>query len=88
MSDRELHRAVARATGEFVETIQKLGFRLEGDELRDEPGPLVLDWDRGEAASLSDLLSEDDWPGRVSPLFSYDGELEDEFAEEYDCAAA
>jgi hypothetical protein len=84
MSDRELHRALARATGEFVETIQRLGFRLEGEELRDEPGPQVLDWDRGECASLSEVLSDDDWPGRVSPLPSHD----EEFDEEYACAAA
>ena len=84
MSDRELHRAVARATGEFVETIQKLGFRLEGDELRDEPGPLVLDWDSAEPAYLEEVVDEDDWPGRSTTLPSYD----EEFDEEYSGAAA
>jgi len=84
MSERELHRAVARATGEFVETIQNLGFRLEGDEVRDEPGPQVLDWESGEPGYLNDVLSDDDWPGPSDPLPSYDEDFEEEVA----CAAA
>ena len=37
MKDRELDRAVAKATGESVRTIQKMGFSLV------EPVPFVLD---------------------------------------------
>ena len=37
MKDRELNRAVAKATGESVRTIQKMGFSLI------EPVPFVLD---------------------------------------------
>ena len=88
MSDRELHRAVARATGEFVETIQRLGFRLQGGAIQDDPGPQMLDWDRGTPARLSDVLADEDWPGRVSPVASHDEGVEDAFDEEYYCAAA
>jgi len=37
VKDRELNRAVAKATGESVRTIQKMGFSLI------EPVPFVLD---------------------------------------------
>lgn len=37
MKDRELNRAVAKATGESVRTIQQMGFSLI------EPVPFVLD---------------------------------------------
>ena len=37
MKDRELNRAVAKASGESVRTIQKMGFSLI------EPVPFVLD---------------------------------------------
>lgn len=51
MTQQQLNREVARATGESVETIQRLGFYLEGVDLDSfEPdgidrGPQVLDWD-------------------------------------------
>lgn len=49
MTSRELNRAVARATGETVDTIARLGFSplaLEPaeDDLPERP-PLVVDWD-------------------------------------------
>ena len=51
MTQQQLNREVARATGESVETIQRLGFYLEGVDIdsadRDgmDQGPQVLDWD-------------------------------------------
>lgn len=56
MNQNELNRAVARATGESVETIKRLGFLLsEPDEEfvdadAEELGPQVLDWDAVEQA--------------------------------------
>ena len=54
MNQSELNRAVARATGETVSTIKRLGFLLadvdsqaEADE-SDEVGPHILDWDEIE----------------------------------------
>lgn len=50
MKQADLDRAVARATGETVSTIRRLGFllaepadRLDPDS--DEHGPNVIDWD-------------------------------------------
>ncbi len=51
MTQAEVDRAVARATGESVRTIQRLGFLIADpdSELTDpddeELGPYVLDWD-------------------------------------------
>jgi hypothetical protein len=51
MTQRELNRAVARATGETVETIQRVGFLLADPVVDranpddDQFGPYVLDWD-------------------------------------------
>lgn len=50
MKQAELDRAVARATGETVSTIKRLGFLLadptnNSDLDADEPGPYVIDWD-------------------------------------------
>jgi len=87
MSRGDLNRALARATGEYVTTFDALGFHLIGDSPT-EDGPLVMDWDAKQPARLEDVVSDDDWPGRVSPLPSHDEELEDEFDEEYACAAA
>jgi hypothetical protein len=87
MSERDLSRAVAKATGESVESVQRLGFQLVGAHGPEEDlGPLVLDWDVRRPAYLSQVLSEDDWSGRVEPLPSYDEEYED--AEDYACVAA
>ena len=50
MKQADLDRAVARATGETVTTIKRLGFLLAdpSDDLdpdADEHGPYVIDWD-------------------------------------------
>ena len=50
MTERDLNRAVARATGETVSFVKHLGFVVDGP-LADEPdysdvGPQVIDWDR------------------------------------------
>lgn len=56
MSQTELNRAVARATGESVNTIERLGFFLAEPDAEcldpeDEAlGPYVIDWDTLEAA--------------------------------------
>ena len=55
MSDRQLHRAVARATGETPDTIARMGFQLHGapDRLHDdgdELGPNAIDWDDGSGS--------------------------------------
>lgn len=54
MKQADLDRAVARATGETVSTIKRLGFLLaEPDDCldpdSDEHGPYVIDWDEVEA---------------------------------------
>ncbi len=56
MSQRELNHAIARATGESVATVKRLGFLL-ADPTVDIPdpdcealGPQVLDWDEFEAS--------------------------------------
>jgi hypothetical protein len=52
MTQRQLDRAVARATGERITTIRRMGFGplapLPDDDHRE---PLVLDWDRPNAPS-------------------------------------
>ena len=50
MKQADLDRAVARATGETVSTIQRLGFLLADPtdgpvQGPDEHGPCVVDWD-------------------------------------------
>jgi len=54
MKQAELDRAVARATGETVTTIKRLGFLLAGpadslDPDADDDDPYVIDWDELEA---------------------------------------
>jgi hypothetical protein len=55
MSQRELNRAVARATGESIATVKRLGFLLaEPSADIEDPdseafGPQVLDWDEFES---------------------------------------
>jgi hypothetical protein len=55
MTQRDLNRALARATGESVRTIDGYGFSLVDldtpqDELEiSDLGPQVVDWDRIEA---------------------------------------
>jgi hypothetical protein len=54
MTQRQLNRAVARATGERITTIRRMGFGplapLPDDDHRE---PLVLDWDRPDASGGS-----------------------------------
>ena len=44
MSERELYRQVARATGESVNMISSMGFVLDHSH-EAEPAPQVIDWD-------------------------------------------
>ena len=56
MTQQQLNREVARATGESIETIQRLGFLLDEPDLdisdpdSEDLGPYVLDWDALEQA--------------------------------------
>ena len=56
MTQAQLNREVAQATGESVETIQRLGFFLDEPGLdicdpdSEDLGPYVLDWDALEQA--------------------------------------
>ena len=51
MNQSQLNRAVARATGETLDTISRLGFSIaDPDSVRHDPepslrAPLVVDWD-------------------------------------------
>ena len=50
MHQADLNRAVARATGETISAIKRLGFLLDEplshhDSDSEEMGPLVIDWD-------------------------------------------
>jgi hypothetical protein len=67
MTQADLDRAVARATGESVAAIRRRGFQLEDsmaaddDEPQDDAvtareGPLVLDWDDYAAVPLEGYL--------------------------------
>lgn len=54
MKQADLDRAVARATGETVSTIKRLGFRLAEpsdhfDSESDDRRPFVIDWDELDA---------------------------------------
>ena len=54
MKQADLDRAVARATGETVSTIKRLGFLLDEPANRLNPDaeenvPYVIDWDEREA---------------------------------------
>jgi len=51
MTQRELNRAVARATGESVSEIEHMGFsELSSlDDMGDRDEPAILDWDALEA---------------------------------------
>ena len=57
MTQRELNRAIARATGESIDTIQRVGFLLADPALPLDPdddqfGPPILDWDELAARRL------------------------------------
>lgn len=68
MTQAELDRAVARATGDSVATVRRLGFQLEDmfpddfddleiDEESLDEGPLVFDWDAYAAVPLEEFLA-------------------------------
>lgn len=68
MTQSDLDRAVARATGDSVATVRHLGFQLEDvfpedfedldvDEDALEEGPLVFDWDEYAAVPLEQYLA-------------------------------
>ena len=58
MTQAEVNRAVARATGESVRTIQRLGFLIADPEIElpdpdnEDLGPYMLDWDELERERL------------------------------------
>lgn len=64
MTQAEVDRAVARATGECVRTIQRLGFLIADpdSELTDpddeDLGPYVLDWDELERERMERPLTQ------------------------------
>lgn len=69
MTQADLDRAVARATGDSVATVRHLGFQLEDifpedfddldiDEEALEEGPLVFDWDDYAPIPLERYLAE------------------------------
>ncbi len=72
MKQADLDRAVARATGETVSTIKRLGFMLadpvdgfeSSDSESDEHGPHVIDWDEVEA----DRNEQNAWRPQYEPV--------------------
>ena len=59
MRQADLDRAVARATGETVSTIKRLGFLLADPTEQLEPdlpehGPYVIDWDEFDSQRYDD----------------------------------
>ncbi len=48
MTQAQLNRAVARATGESISTVARMGFSCLKDDPHDRP-PLVMDWDELDA---------------------------------------
>jgi hypothetical protein len=51
MTQAELNRAVAHATGETVETVRHMGFTLLTPTV--ELGPHIVDWDELDAERMS-----------------------------------
>ena len=64
MKHVDLHRAVARAAGESVATVKRIGFLIDDPEVKAddaEPpdlGPCVLDWDQVELWRRASLQGE------------------------------
>lgn len=54
MTEQELHRAIARKTGESSKTIRRMGFSIVKPKVKDfdpEPNllpPQVIDWDQAD----------------------------------------
>ena len=60
MTQSELNRAVARATGESYSTIRRMGFSIFApeeaqDELDSLPQPQTVDWDQLDSQRLAFL---------------------------------
>ena len=46
MTQQELNRAIARATGESISEIERRGFGpLDDSRIYDDPEDLIIDWD-------------------------------------------
>jgi len=55
MRQAELNRAVARATGESIATVKRLGFRLgPAASHEEEQDPHTIDWDQLQKARWSE----------------------------------
>ena len=65
MTQRDLNRAVARATGESLLTIARLGFVPLGNTPV-EREPLVVDWDSRDAGHVSYLPQRCRGPHRTA----------------------
>ena len=52
MTQRDLNRAIARATGESVDVIEQMGFGPL-DESPGDPEPSMVDWDTDDDARLA-----------------------------------
>ena len=71
MKQAELNRAVARATGESIATVKRLGFLIDDPSAGSDhfgpldPGPSVVDWDELQARRVEPFCGE---PERVPAL--------------------
>lgn len=71
MHQSELNRSVARACGESVATIKRLGFMLADPEREsgyseDEFAPKVIDWDELEQQRYRGLFTAESGVGSLS----------------------
>lgn len=72
MKQQDLNQSVARATGDSISTIKRLGFLLAAPTDSLEPddehnGPFVIDWD--ELAAERNLSSA--WSRKHEPVVAY-----------------
>ena len=71
MKQTELNRAVARATGESIATVKRLGFLIDDPNAGSDhfdptnQGPTIVDWDEVQARRLEPFCRE---PERVPAL--------------------
>ena len=57
MNQRDLNREVARATGESIKTIDRMGFSPLRVRFEQDPEEFAVDWDELEAQRSADLPS-------------------------------
>ena len=57
MNQRDLNREVARATGESIKTIDRMGFSPLRVRFEQDPEEYAVDWDELEAQRSADLPS-------------------------------